>query len=125
VLKLNAQSQAGTYGKNDTAVQYQCTPCGYECDAAVHNAAGTCTHCQMPLVKKSTVNFRSFTPAELCQYIKDHPAVTLLDVRTREEFAGRTTPDFGTLKNALNIPVQELEGRLAELQNLKGKEIIV
>ncbi|HEX4895150.1 MAG TPA: rhodanese-like domain-containing protein [Solimonas sp.] len=36
-------------------------------------------------------------------------AATLLDVRTAEEFAA------GHIEGALNIPVQELEGRLSEL----------
>ncbi len=125
VLQVSGYSQPATIGKTDTTGQYKCMPCGYDCDTLVYNAPGTCAHCKMPLVNKSTVNFRSVTPASLCQFIKDHPSVVLLDVRTREEFTGHTTPNFGTLKNALNIPVQELEGRLSEIQHLKGKEIIV
>ncbi|CUU10267.1 Rhodanese-related sulfurtransferase, partial [Candidatus Kryptobacter tengchongensis] len=43
----------------------------------------------------------------------------LLDVRTKEEFSEEH------IKNALNIPVQELEKRLDELKKYKNFEIIV
>ena len=49
----------------------------------------------------------------------------LLDVRTKEEFEGKTNPNFGKLRNAINIPVQELESRLASIAEFKDKEIIV
>jgi rhodanese-related sulfurtransferase len=38
---------------------------------------------------------------------------------------GKANPDFGTLKDAINIPIQELPQRLAELEKYKGKEILV
>jgi rhodanese-related sulfurtransferase len=79
----------------------------------------------MELVKRSTVTFGNISPEEICGYISKHPNTVLLDVRTREEFEGKAKPDFGTLKNSINIPVQELEQRLPELNKLKKKEIIV
>jgi rhodanese-related sulfurtransferase len=48
----------------------------------------------------------------------------LLDVRTKEEFEGKADPNFGALKNSINIPIQELESRLPSINNLKKKEII-
>jgi rhodanese-related sulfurtransferase len=51
--------------------------------------------------------------------------VVLLDVRTREEFEGSASPDFGTLENAINLPVQELEAKWSSLSALKNREIIV
>jgi rhodanese-related sulfurtransferase len=42
-----------------------------------------------------------------------------------KEFNGKANPDFGTLKNAINVPVQELENRLSDIASLKEKEIIV
>lgn len=104
---------------------YQCLPCGNNCDTITHNAPGTCTHCNMQLVKKSTVTYKNIEPAVLCHYIKSHPNVVLLDVRTKEEFENKADPDYGTLKNAINIPVQELEQRITEIAYLKNKEIIV
>lgn len=105
--------------------KYQCLPCGYDCDKEIHDKPGICAHCQMELVPVASITFKSITPNELCAYLKAHPKTILLDVRTKEEFEGRADPNFGTLKNALNIPIQELEARLAALEKYKQKEILV
>jgi rhodanese-related sulfurtransferase/DNA-directed RNA polymerase subunit RPC12/RpoP len=118
---LDAQKKGN---KNNNEV-YQCIPCGNECDNITYKEPGMCPHCNMQLVKKSTVTFKTILPSEVCDYISTHPGVVLLDVRTKEEFEGKANPDFGTLKNAINIPVQELENRLSEIADLKNKEIIV
>ncbi len=104
---------------------YVCTPCGQECDKPEFNRAGECPHCHMALVKKSTINFKSIEADEICDYINKHPSAVLLDVRTKEEFEGKAEPNFGTLKNAINSPVQELETKLSTIANLKNKEILV
>ncbi len=104
---------------------YQCLPCGYDCDKITYKEPGECEHCQMPLVKTSSVTFKSVEPSLVCDYIKMHPNVVLLDVRTKEEFEGKAKPNFGTLKNAINIPVQELESKLLSISHLKDKEILV
>jgi len=114
--------------KSTTAIsadQYQCLPCGQDCDNVEYNTAGKCPHCHMDLVKKSTVTFKTISPAEICDYIQKHPNVVLMDVRTKEEFEGKADPHFGTLKNAINIPIQSLKSRLSEISDLKNKEIIV
>lgn len=108
-----------------TNEQYQCMPCGSDCDNVVHDKPGTCSHCSMPLVKKSTVVFKEIAAADICKYIELHPNAVLLDVRTKLEFEGKADPNFGTLKNAINIPIQELETRIGELSQYKNKEIIV
>src|SRR4030095_6322876 len=108
-----------------TAGSYQCMPCGRDCDNDVYDKPGKCTHCQMNLVEKSTVHFKTIEPSMLCQYIAGHPNVVLLDVRTKEEFEGKADPNFGTLKNAINVPVQELEKNISTLAPYKDKEIIV
>jgi rhodanese-related sulfurtransferase len=108
-----------------SAKQYQCTPCGYDCDKEIHTAPGKCASCQMELVDKSTIVFKNIKPENICAYIKKHPAVVLLDVRTKEEFEGKANPDFGTLKNAINLPVQELESKIDRLNAYKNKAIIV
>ena len=79
----------------------------------------------MDLVEKSTVHFKTIESSMLCQYVAEHPSVVLLDVRTKEEFEGKANPDYGTLKNAINIPVQELQKNIAALASYKDKEIIV
>jgi rhodanese-related sulfurtransferase len=78
----------------------------------------------MQLVKKSTVHFKSIKPEAVCNYIAQHPDVVLLDVRSKEEYDGKMD-EYGTLKNAINIPITELESRVGELKDLKSKEIIV
>lgn len=114
-MSLFCQAQSG---------DYQCMPCGNDCDKESFDKPGTCPHCNMQLVKKSTIHFKSIRPEEVCGYIARHPDVVLLDVRSKDEYEGKTD-DFGTLKNAINIPVQELESRVGELKDMKKKEIIV
>lgn len=109
--------------KNNT--QYKCLPCGLDCDKKVFNAEGECPTCRMKLVDASSITFKNIEPDEICTYIEAHPKAILLDVRTKEEFEGKADPDFGTLKRAVNIPVQELASRLPELEKYKGSEIIV
>ncbi|HYH16335.1 MAG TPA: rhodanese-like domain-containing protein, partial [Flavisolibacter sp.] len=105
--------------------RYQCQPCGYACDTLTFNQSGTCSHCQMPLVKQSTITHKTIAPSAICNYIKAHPDVILLDVRTKDEYEGKASPNFGTLQNAINIPIQELESKLTSIAHLKDKEIIV
>lgn len=124
-LISSAFAQAEKQKTTFAAEQYQCLPCGQDCDNEVCTKPGKCVHCQMDLVKKSTVTFKNISPAEICDYIQKHPNVVLLDVRTKEEFEGKANPDFGGLKNAINIPVQELQSRLSGISHLKNKEIIV
>jgi rhodanese-related sulfurtransferase len=104
---------------------YQCIPCGHECDAAIHNQPGKCSQCQMPLVKQSTIIHKTIKPSAICNYLKKNPEVILLDVRTKEEFEGKASPDYGTLQNAINIPIDKLESMLSSISRLKNKEIIV
>lgn len=104
---------------------YQCMPCGADCDNDVYTKPGKCPHCGMDLVLKTTIYFKTIQPQDVCKYIETHPNVVLLDVRTREEFEGKANPDFGTLKNAINVPVQELENNISTLEPYKDKEIIV
>jgi len=109
----------------ESGILFQCTPCGSDCDTLTFSNSGKCPHCRMDLVKKPPVEMKSIRPSEICGYLKKNPGVMLLDVRTKEEFEGKGTPDFGTLKGAVNIPIQQLEARLGELAGFKEKEIIV
>ena len=103
---------------------YQCLPCGRNCDKQTYSKPGKCSECQMDLVKKSTVTFKSLEPSELCRYISLNKKVILLDVRTKEEFEEKANPNLGVLKNAINIPIQELQSRLATLNSYKNQEIL-
>ena len=124
-VTTNGFSQNNSQKKANHPAQYACIPCGYDCDKMIYKKPGTCAHCQMPLVKKSTIVFKTIQPSAICKYIAAHPGVVLLDVRTKEEFEGKANPDFGSLQNAINIPVQELETRIAELSPYKKKQLIV
>ena len=105
--------------------KYRCMPCGNECDNKSYTEKGSCAYCGMPLVPASTIKFRQVAPADICDYIAKHPTSILLDVRTKEEFEGTVNPNYGTLKGAINIPIQDLSRRLAELEIYKNKEILV
>lgn len=103
---------------------YVCTPCGNECDNQVFHKPGDCPVCGMKLVKKSSIHFSQIKPEEVCGYIEKHPGVIVLDVRTKDEYEGKTD-DYGSIKNAINIPVQELESRVKELDQYKESNVIV
>ncbi len=47
------------------------------------------------------------------------PALVVLDVRTPEEFAA------GHVPGAINVPHDQIEGRLAELAPLRDKDVVV
>ena len=125
-VAFNSQSISSSAENGKLATSsYQCMPCGRDCDNDVYDKPGKCPHCQMELVEKSTVHFKTIEPSMLCQYAADHPTVVLLDVRTKQEFEGKADPNYGTLKNAINIPVQELEKNISMLAPYKEREIIV
>jgi rhodanese-related sulfurtransferase len=110
--------------KNDAiVVQYACIPCGYDCDKATYDKPGTCSSCKMDLVKKETIVHNNISIDSLC-FLADSNTV-FLDVRTIEEFKGTAPDKFGAIKNAVNIPVQELEKRKTELDKFKDKNIVV
>ena len=69
-LFLTCMSFAQPHGKDAAQEEYQCLPCGNECDNASYNKPGKCPHCQMDLVKKSTVTFKNISPTEICDYIR-------------------------------------------------------
>lgn len=106
-----------------SGTQYSCTPCGAECDNAVFDKPGTCTSCNMALVDKSTISHKNIRADKICAL--DEKKVIFLDVRTPAEFNGTAEQKFGAIKKAINIPIQELETRVNELEKYKDKEIIV
>lgn len=125
LLILTKTTNADIYTTQNKSHSYQCLPCGRDCDKKVYETSGKCESCQMKLVLKSSIVFKTITPEEICKYIKNHPHTVLLDVRTKEEFEGQTEPNFGGLRNAINIPIQELEMQMGKINSLKFKEIIV
>lgn len=64
-------------------------------------------------------NFESLSPQEASALMKSNKNITVLDVRTPEEFAQEH------IKGALLIPVQILNSNLSKLSKDKGKKILV
>jgi rhodanese-related sulfurtransferase len=104
--------------------EYVCTPCGNACDKTVYTKPGLCPSCHMKLIEKKAIQFENLSAEEFCKRIT--PEVILLDVRSRKEFEGTARMNtYGYFKNAININVEELESRIAELEKFKGREILV
>lgn len=118
-------SQSNSSKKVIAKEVYVCLPFGNDCDKEEFTQPCECIQCKMKLVKKSSITFKNIETTAICAYIKTHPNTILLDVRTKEEFEGKTDPNYGKLINAINIPVQELEGRLSGIASYKKKDIIV
>jgi 3-mercaptopyruvate sulfurtransferase SseA len=109
----------GKKKEGSIAIVYSCLPCGSDCDSAGFDKPGTCSHCNMKLVDKSTIVHKNIEPGKMCSL--DEKNVVFLDVRTPAEFNGTAEDKFGAIKNAINIPVQELETRINELEKYKIK----
>jgi uncharacterized membrane protein YdjX (TVP38/TMEM64 family)/rhodanese-related sulfurtransferase len=60
-------------------------------------------------------------PEQLHQHIEDGAALTVLDVRSAEEFAGA----LGHIPDALNIPLGELDRRLDDLRSTSARKFVV
>jgi rhodanese-related sulfurtransferase len=63
----------------------------------------------------------NITVKELKTQMKENPDLIILDVRTPKELVG----PLGKIDGVINIPVQELENRVNELDKYKDKEIAV
>ena len=80
---------------------------------------------------EATVNllFENNTPMEIGELIKSNKNVFVLDVRSEHEYKDPNTDSQSAnghrLKGAVNIPVNELESRLEEIQDYKTEDIIV
>jgi rhodanese-related sulfurtransferase len=62
------------------------------------------------------------------KFVHTNKDFLLLDTRTTDEFANKykdSWRNIGHLKNAVNIPVKEIEQRLAEIANYKNKPVLL
>jgi rhodanese-related sulfurtransferase len=117
----SAKNKENPITKN--GVVFACLPCGAGCDTMVYQKPGSCSHCSMELVDKSTIIHKNIQPEEMCTL--DTGNVMFLDVRTPEEFNGSAKEKFGAIRNAININVEELQARISELEKYKEREIVV
>jgi len=125
VVIICGASKIGFTQKISTVkIKYVCSPCGIKCDNQTFNGPGQCPNCKMKLVDKKSVIHKSVSPSDLTKFLNVTKNLLVLDVRTKDEFEGHGDPDFGTLKNSMNIPISEIEkGGFKELD--KNKTILV
>ncbi len=76
---------------------------------------------QKPIEQIPVKEFPEITVADVQKKLNVKNNILLLDVRTVTEFDG----PLGHIAGAVLIPIQELEERIDELNEHKGKEIIV
>jgi rhodanese-related sulfurtransferase len=107
--------------------EFVCTPCGLDCDRTIVHHEGSCKSCGMPLVEKASIGFKELSLNDVCARIAANKNLVLLDVRSPAEFAGTSNGHrgYGHFANAININIDELEGRLDELSKFKNEEVIV
>ena len=110
--------------KIPATAEYQCIPCGSDCDNKIHTQPGTCPQCKMELVERSTINFKTVKAADICTYLNKNPETVIIDVRTRDEFDGKAD-NYGALKNAMNVSIQELRSKLPLLTEYKSSPVLV
>jgi rhodanese-related sulfurtransferase len=70
------------------------------------------------LTRSLFTGFREISPGEAVRLMNDEDAV-LVDTRTHDEFAN------GHILNAVNLPLADLQDRLAELQAHRGRPIVI
>ena len=63
----------------------------------------------------------TITVQDLKKLMNDDSTLVILDVRTPAELAG----SLGKIDSVINIPIQELAGRMNELEKYKDKQIAV
>ena len=81
-------------------------------------AVGSAAMLLWPLLQRNLAGIKQVTPNEAVLLINRSDAI-VLDVRDDAEFAG------GHLPEARHIPLNQLAGRLAELEKFKAKPILV
>lgn len=70
---------------------------------------------------QTTAPIKTITVKDLKQQIKNDSSLVILDVRTPAELTG----PLGEINGVINIPVQELDKRVDELNKYKNQEIAV
>ena len=107
---------------------YKCTPCGCSQDSVIVHAPGNCSNCGMKLININNpsegLNYTNLFSEQACELLDHTENLLILDVRSEGEFSQRTT-QIGRFKNAINIPITELEKRIGELEKHKEQPILV
>src|SRR5258705_13962998 len=78
--------------------------------------------------KNDNVLYKTVDPTDLCATLEKNKGYLLLDVRSPGEHFDTSTfsaLNIGHLKGAINISINELDKRLAELQAYKDQPVFV
>ena len=80
--------------------------------------------------KNDNVAFKTVFTSDLCDSLAKYPDRLILDVRSAAEFnekgePGKSRPDMGRFKNAINIDVRELDNKLTQIEGFKNKTVFV
>jgi rhodanese-related sulfurtransferase len=79
-------------------------------------------------IYESPVSYQLIPAMEFGKMAIGSDMPVILDIRTVDEFTNKykdSWKNIGHIKNAINIPVSEIEGRIAELDKYKDKEIVI
>jgi rhodanese-related sulfurtransferase len=78
--------------------------------------------------KNDNLSYKTVYLEDLCNSLQQHPDYLFLDVRSAGEFADTSRfsgANIGSLQNAVNIDIRELDKRISELASFKQKPIFV
>lgn len=78
--------------------------------------------------KHDSVVYRTIYPSDFCDFLKSNPQTVLIDVRTPGEFADTShygSLNIGHLKGAINIPIDSISKKLAELKTKSSLPIVL
>ncbi len=112
----------------ENSPKYICPPCSEDCHNQSWSEPGECPVCGMELLNADNINeglkYQHIFPVDLCEIVSNNPDVVFLDVRTEAEY-NQESSQLGIMKNAINIPIQELADRLKELEEYQDREMVV
>lgn len=77
---------------------------------------------------QSPVSYRIMSTVDFGQFTRSNTDYLLLDIRTADEFASKHKDywrNIGHLKNAVNIPLPDIDKRIVELEAYKNNQIII
>jgi len=69
-------------------------------------------------------DYPEITVDELYDRVNSDDPPLLIDIRTVDDYNGNGYSEYGHIKDAISIPMLELETRLEELERYKEKEIV-
>ena len=98
--------------------------CPMYCTDDISLVPANCRVCGMPMEDRTIVenpkDYKIIRPQDALDKMKSDSTIVLLDVRSREEYNDK----LGHLDHSIQIPIDELGGKVGELEKYKDKTII-